>query len=104
VHTVEISDDLYHRLEEFTAVARSVMGTDVDTETCLAIALERGLQAMLATQSATKITPHLLNQFNSWQQDIRRPFMSTCQKCWHSAPTWMAQPMTNRVLGSRAEP
>lgn len=48
MRAIEVSDDAYRRIEEFSAVARAVMGEEVSAETCLAMALDRGLQAMLA--------------------------------------------------------
>lgn len=45
--TIEIPDELYNRVEQFTPVVRAVLNKETDTSTSFGIILERGLQATL---------------------------------------------------------
>lgn len=45
--TIEVPDDTYRRIEEFTAVVSAVMDAEVDASTCINMIFERGLRAML---------------------------------------------------------
>lgn len=61
--TIEVPDDTYHQVEEFTAVVRAVLDEDMDAPTCLGMALDRGLQAMLADIIARQEQPVLVESF-----------------------------------------
>jgi len=45
--TVDISEDMYRRVQEFRTVITAVMDDELDIETCLGLVFERGLNAML---------------------------------------------------------
>jgi len=46
--TVEISEDMYRRVEEFRAVVEAVIEEEIDTDTCLEVILQQGMDSMLA--------------------------------------------------------
>jgi hypothetical protein len=48
MQAIEVSDDIYRRVQAFTAVYRAVMNEDADVDTCFGILFERGFQAALS--------------------------------------------------------
>jgi hypothetical protein len=61
--TIEVPNDTYHRVEEFAAVVRAVLDEETDAPACLGMALDRGLQAMLADIIARQEQPVLVESF-----------------------------------------
>lgn len=57
--SIELSDEMYRRVVEFTAVFRAVTDDDADVGTCFGVVVERGLQAMLADIIAGQEQPVL---------------------------------------------
>jgi len=47
MRTIEMTDEMYQRVEAFTPVARAVLDEDVDLETCFGLIVELGLGAGL---------------------------------------------------------
>jgi hypothetical protein len=76
---VEISEDLSRRIENFTAVIRAVLDEDVDTDTCFGMALNRGLEAMLADLIARQDPAMLvesLQQLASRHPEVVYPYVA----------------------------
>lgn len=44
---IEVTNEMFQRVEEFTQIARAVLNEDVDTEACFGIVVELGLGAGL---------------------------------------------------------
>ncbi|HEV8574040.1 MAG TPA: hypothetical protein VGR43_04960 [Dehalococcoidia bacterium] len=45
--TVELSEETHRQVESFRVVVNAIIGRDLDTEACLGLIVERGLESML---------------------------------------------------------
>lgn len=62
--TIEVSDEVFHRVEAFTSVVRAVLDEDVDTATSVGVILERGLKTALGDIIARQDESILLESFH----------------------------------------
>lgn len=62
--TIEITDELYNRVEQFTPVVRAVLNEGADTSTAFGIILERGLQTALSDIVARQEESILVESFH----------------------------------------
>jgi len=69
--TIEVSDEMYRRVGEFTKVVRPVLDDDADAAMSLGILIERGLKTALDDVIANQDEAILLESFH--QIAVRHP-------------------------------